>query len=71
MRTINLPLLFFCCFIIFTSHAYSQSSDTPRLEIEKSSHNFGNISEGEKVTHIFKLKNVGKSSLTIKNVKGT
>jgi len=40
-----------------------------KIEFEKDNHDFGIIKEGEKVTHVFKFKNVGTEPLVIKNVK--
>ncbi|GIV43468.1 MAG: hypothetical protein KatS3mg035_0591 [Bacteroidia bacterium] len=40
-----------------------------KIEFEKDYHDFGIIKEGEKVSHVFKFKNVGTEPLIIKNVK--
>ncbi len=40
-----------------------------KIEFEKDNHDFGLIKEGEKVSHVFKFKNVGTEPLVIKNVK--
>ena len=42
-----------------------------RIRFIKSEHNFGQIKEGEKVTYIFRYKNIGDASLKVTNVKTT
>ena len=37
----------------------------PKIEIENSDFDFGNIVQGDKVSHVFKFKNTGKSDLVI------
>ncbi|MFM9987527.1 DUF1573 domain-containing protein [Flavobacterium sp.] len=37
----------------------------PKIEIENSDFDFGNITQGDKVSHVFKFKNTGKSDLVI------
>lgn len=37
----------------------------PKIEIKNSDFDFGNITQGDKVSHIFKFKNTGKSDLVI------
>ncbi len=44
-------------------------SKVTKIEFEKDNHDFGLIKEGEKVSHVFKFKNVGTEPLVIKNVK--
>ncbi len=41
------------------------------LEFSESEFDFGNITAGEQVTHIFKFKNTGKEALVISNAKGS
>lgn len=38
------------------------------IELDKYTHDFGNIKEGERVSTVFKLKNTGNNPLIIKNV---
>ncbi len=42
-----------------------------KMELEKTSFDFGEIKEGEKVEHIFKFKNTGKSPLIISSAQGS
>ena len=37
----------------------------PKIELENSDFDFGDITQGDKVSHIFKFKNIGKSDLVI------
>lgn len=39
------------------------------VEFMEDSHNFGEIPEGEKVTHVFKFRNTGNNPLQVENVK--
>jgi hypothetical protein len=41
--------------------------DFPELLFEEKDFDFGDINQGDKVTHVFKFKNTGKANLLIKN----
>lgn len=43
----------------------------PRLEAPELEHNFGRAIEGEKLTHVFKLKSAGQADLIISSAKPT
>ncbi len=43
----------------------------PRLEATELEHNFGRAIEGEKLTHVFKLKSAGQADLIISSAKPT
>jgi len=43
----------------------------PTIEIENPNFDFGEINEGDKVTHVFKFKNTGKADLIIINAKAS
>lgn len=43
----------------------------PQLQFEKEEHDFGNITQGEKVEYDFKFKNTGDSDLIISSAKGS
>ena len=47
------------------------SSESPVMTFEKTEHDFGTITQGENVTHIFKFTNTGKSDLLIADAKGS
>lgn len=61
----------FCLFQI--SYSQNESSNTPTtvMEFEDSNFNFGTITSGEKVSHVFKFTNTGDVPLVITNVKGS
>ena len=42
---------------------------SPTLQIQEPSHDFGQVAEGEKLTHVFTIRNVGKGALHIDQVK--
>lgn len=46
-------------------------SELPVFQFNSEEHDFGRISQGEKVTYTFKFKNVGKSDLIISEAKAT
>lgn len=52
-----------------TSAETNGTTKLTKIEFEKDNHDFGLIKEGEKVSHVFKFKNVGTEPLVIKNVK--
>lgn len=43
----------------------------PQIEFEAENHNFGNITEGEKVEYSFKFKNTGAAGLVISSAKAS
>ena len=45
--------------------------NAPIMKFEKDTHDFGKIKQGEKVTHVFKFTNSGKSPLIIKDAIAT
>ncbi len=45
--------------------------NAPAFKFEKESYDFGQITQGEKVTYDFKFKNIGKSPLIITNATAT
>ena len=48
-----------------------KAEDLPIIIFEELGYNFGHISQGEKVTHTFRFKNIGKSDLVIFKVEGS
>ncbi len=55
-------------FVIFTSVISAQLM-SPKLIIQQSEYDFGDIKQGEKVSHVFVLTNTGGDLLTITNVR--
>jgi uncharacterized protein (DUF58 family) len=43
----------------------------PVITFEESTHDFGDIAQGEKVSHVFKFKNTGSAPLILQNVQTT
>jgi hypothetical protein len=64
-----------CC--MFSSTLIAQevveldTSKYAQMEFEESIHNFGDLNQGEKSTHIFKFVNIGTDPLIINNVLTT
>ena len=49
----------------------TSKEDIPIVDFENSNFNFGEISQGEKVTFTYRFKNTGKSDLIIAKVEGS
>jgi len=49
----------------------SNSGDLPQIVFEEEEHDFGRITQGEKVSYAFKFKNTGKSNLLIASAAGS
>ncbi|APS40440.1 MULTISPECIES: DUF1573 domain-containing protein [Salegentibacter] len=49
----------------------AQATVYPKMEFEKSEHDFGNIPKGENVEHTFTFTNTGQAPLVITNAKST
>ncbi len=54
--------------VTFAVSAQEKSADSPVLAFNESSKDFGDITQGEKVEHVFKFENKGNSPLIISNV---
>ena len=50
-----------------TSDVAIDEDDLPAMEFEEEIFDFGTITQGEKVSHVFKFKNIGNKSLLIAN----
>ena len=61
--------------VLLISYSFAQKNGTekkvigPRIEFDNVSHNFGEMTEGEVVTHIYKFTNTGDKPLLLKNVR--
>lgn len=47
------------------------AAGTTKISFAEEKHDFGNVKEGEKVTHMFKFKNSGDKPLIISDAKGS
>ncbi len=54
-----------------TASGNSDNSSLPVITFEKESHDFGKITQGEKVSYSFKFKNTGGSDLVISSAYGS
>jgi hypothetical protein len=54
-----------------TASGNKTDTNLPQLTFEVEEHDFGNITQGEKVEFDFKFKNTGKSDLIISSAKGS
>ena len=48
-----------------------KKEDLPEIKFEEEEFDFGKITQGEKVSHAFQFKNVGKSNLIISGASGS
>jgi len=46
----------------------NQTVGTPQIKFETEFYNFGTIAQGEKVSHVFKFRNIGSGQLVITDV---
>jgi hypothetical protein len=49
----------------------SENGDIPVMKFEEEAHDFGRITQGEKVSYAFKFTNTGKSNLIISSAAGS
>ncbi len=63
--------LFFVLLAMVASVGSNAQSNGPIISWEKSTYDFGDLVQGDKVEHIFKFKNTGKEALLITNVQVT
>jgi len=54
-----------------TASANNDKTKVPVLEFETETHDFGSITEGEKIQYAFKFKNVGTGDLVIRSANGS
>lgn len=47
------------------------NADLPEIKFEEETHDFGRITQGEKVTYSFKFKNTGAANLIISSASGS
>lgn len=59
--------------VVFAANAQEEKAvkDGPVITFEESSKDFGDIKQGDKVEHTFKLENTGNAPLVISNVAAT
>lgn len=59
----------------FTFFAYAQESDEPltgpKISFSEKSFDFGEITQGEKVEHVFEFENIGTEALILSDVRTT
>ncbi len=51
----------------FTDAANVPATDAPAMKFEAATFDFGNINEGDVITHVFRFTNTGKTPLVIEN----
>ena len=65
-------ILFFFLILLININSFAQTGDGPKngpiITFAEKSHDFGDITQGEKVEYIFKFKNTGTQPLVISDV---
>ncbi len=61
----------FIAALILAGSAFAQTASGPVIAWDKSSHDFGDMTQGDKVEHVFKFTNTGTEPLVITNVEVT
>lgn len=54
-----------------SANGNTSSENLPVIEFEEETHDFGKITQGEKVSYSFKFKNTGKSNLLISSAQAS
>jgi len=54
-----------------TANGEADTSKVPKFYFAETSHHFGEITAGQKVSYVFKFKNIGGSQLVITQVSGS
>ena len=54
-----------------TANQSAEKVPTPKIQMDEESFDFGEIQQGESVTHDFVLKNIGDANLIISTAKGS
>ncbi len=68
----KLVFLMAMAMVAFSAKAQEKAiTNGPVITFEESSKDFGDITQGDKVEHVFKLENTGKAPLVISNVAAT
>lgn len=69
----SLITLIFGFFVVFCAFAQEEQAlaNGPAITFEETSFDFGDIYQGDKVVHVFKLENTGTQPLIITNVQTT
>ena len=55
----------------YSKWSADQMTNAPVIEFSETVHDFGNIKKGEKVSHVFRVKNSGKSNLHLRKVSSS
>jgi hypothetical protein len=67
----KISLLVVVAALAMTASCKKEVKGTTEITFENSEHDFGTITQGDKVTYDFKFKNTGKSDLLIQKAKGS
>jgi len=67
----KLLILLVAAMMSISVQAQEKTVDGPVITFEESSKDFGDITQGDKVEHVFKLENTGNAPLVISNVAAT
>lgn len=62
-------LLFFQTDWVNGKHLQDDKLKQPKIQFEKTQHDFGTVTEGESVEYIFRFTNIGNDTLVITNIR--
>lgn len=55
----------------FSNWSAEKLANAPNIQFSETNYDFGNVKHGSEVTHIFKIKNEGKSNLLLRKVRAS
>lgn len=71
----KLSILFFTLLLLNAAYAQEEATvevtDGPKITFEEATHDFGDIEQGTKVSHVFNFENAGTEPLILSNVLTT
>ncbi len=71
----KLSILFFTLLLLHTAYAQEEATaevtDGPKITFSEDTHDFGDIEQGTKVSHVFNFENAGTEPLILSNVLTT
>jgi len=65
---IKILIVFFSIGMTLQGFAQEEEKNGPKIKFEEESHSFGDVKQGEKVSHKFTFKNTGNQPLVLSNV---
>lgn len=68
----NIFLAGIICFAVLAGSSLpAQEQKGPRIEVKEMQHNFGKVTQGTQVDHVFQIRNAGNEPLVIERIVPT